>query len=149
MYSSLLCLWKQYRCPSRAALDNGIWACCPGAEFENISRFLKFKELSNKAFTKKGRKVVKSLQPSMFEYDIYIKKTRHLQRCNKGESDQSFWMMSYDFKTYKKEDYKPDSLMLRKKRRYKNKLIIILYIIVIFLFILLVSFLSHVLILIS
>ena len=67
----------------------------------------------------------------------------------KGESDQSFWMMSYDFKPYKKEDYKPDSLDLRKRRKYKNKLIIILYIIVVILFMLMNSFLSHILILIS
>ena len=67
----------------------------------------------------------------------------------KGESDQSFWMMSYDFKTYKKEDYKPDTLALRKRRKYKNKLIIILYFIVIILFILMNSFISQVLILIS
>ena len=67
----------------------------------------------------------------------------------KGETDQSFWMMSYDFKPYKKENYKPDSLDLRKRRKHKNKLIIILYLIVITLFILMNSFLSHILILIS
>ena len=66
-----------------------------------------------------------------------------------GESDQSFWMMSYDFKPYKKEDYKPDPIELRKRRKYKNKLIIILYILVIILFILMISFTSHILILIS
>ena len=66
----------------------------------------------------------------------------------KGENNQSFWMMSYDFKPYKKEDYKPDSLELRKRRKYKNRLIIILYIIVIILFILIISLLSHILILI-
>ena len=66
-----------------------------------------------------------------------------------GESDQSFWMMSYDFKPYKKEDYKPDTLELIKRRKYKNRLIIILYIIVITLFILMNNFLSHILILIS
>lgn len=67
----------------------------------------------------------------------------------KGENDHSFWMMSYDFKSYKKKDYEPDSLELRKRRKYKNKLIIILYFIIIILFILMNSFLSHILILIS
>jgi len=67
----------------------------------------------------------------------------------KGESKESFWMMSYDFKNYKKEDYKPDTPVFRKRRKYKNKLIIILYFIVIILFILMNSFLSQVLILIS
>jgi hypothetical protein len=78
------------------------------------------------------------------ELSSYIKK---FKTGYKGESDQSFWMMSYDFKPYKKEDYKPDSLELRKRRKYKNRLIIILYIIVIILFILMNSFLSHILIL--
>ena len=80
------------------------------------------------------------------ELSSYIKK---FKAGYKGESDQAFWMMSYDFKPYKKEDYKPDSLELRKKRKHKNKLIIILYIIVIILFILMNSFLSHILISIS
>ena len=77
------------------------------------------------------------------ELSSYIK---NFKAGYKGESDQSFWMMSYDFKPHKKEDYKPDSLVLRKRRKYKNKLIIILYIIVIILFILMNRFLSHVLI---
>ena len=80
------------------------------------------------------------------ELSSYIKK---FKVGYEGESDHSFWMMSYDFKPYKKEDYKPDSLALRNRRKYKNKLIIILYIIVIILFILMNSFLSHILILIS
>ena len=80
------------------------------------------------------------------ELSSYIKK---IKAGYKGESDQTFWMMSYDFKPYKKEDYKPDSLELRKKRKHKNKLIIILYIVIIILFILMNSFLSHILILIS
>ena len=35
----------------------------------------------------------------------------------KGESEESFWMMSYDFKNYKKEDYKPDTPVFRKRRK--------------------------------
>jgi hypothetical protein len=83
---------------------------------------------------------------------IYSELASHIKNFKagyEGESDQSFWMMSYDFKSYKKEDYTPDSLALRKKRNYKNRLIIILYIIVIIMFILMNSFLSHILILIS
>jgi hypothetical protein len=83
---------------------------------------------------------------------IYSELSSHIKSFKagyEGESDQSFWMMSYDFKSFKKEDYKPDSLLLRKKRKYKNRLIIILYIIVIILFMISNSFLSHVLILIS
>ena len=80
------------------------------------------------------------------ELSSYIKK---FKAGYKDESDQSFWMMSYDFKPYKKEDYKPDSSEIRERKKYKNQLIIILYIIVIILFILMNSFLSHILILIS
>ena len=43
------------------------------------------------------------------ELSSYIKK---FKAGYKGESDQSFWMMSYDFKPHKKEDYKPDTLEL-------------------------------------
>ena len=83
---------------------------------------------------------------------VYSELASHIKSFKigyEGESDQSFWMMSYDFKSKKKEDYRPDSLELRKKRKYKNKLIIILYIVIIVLFILMNSFLSHILILIS
>ena len=83
---------------------------------------------------------------------VYSELSSHIKNFKagyEGESDQSFWMMSYDFKSHKKEDYKPDSLALRKKINYKNRLIIILYIIVIIMFILMTSFLSHILILIS
>ena len=80
------------------------------------------------------------------ELSSYIK---NFKAGYKGESDQSFWMMSYDFKAHKKEDYKPDTLVLRIRRKHKNRLIIILYIIVIILFILMTNFLSQILILIS
>ena len=80
------------------------------------------------------------------ELSSYIKK---FKAGYKGESDQTFWMMSYDFKPYKKEDYTPDPPELRKKRRFKNRLIVILYFIVILLFLLSTSFLSQLLILIS
>jgi len=83
---------------------------------------------------------------------IYLELSSHIKKFKvgyKGESDQSFWMMSYDFKSYKKQDYIPDTLDLRKKKNYKNRLIIILYIIVIIMFILFNSFLSHILILIT
>ena len=83
---------------------------------------------------------------------VYSELSSHIKSFKagyEGESDQSFWMMSYDFKSNKKEDYTPDSLALRKKRNYKNRLIFFLYIIVIIMFMLLNSFLSHILILIS
>ena len=67
----------------------------------------------------------------------------------KSESDQSFWMMSYDFKADKKQDYNPDSLLFRNRKKFKNKLIFILYINVIILFLLMNSFVSQLLILIS
>ena len=44
------------------------------------------------------------------ELSSYIKK---IKAGYKGENDQTFWMMSYDFTPYKEEDYKPDLLELR------------------------------------
>ena len=59
---------------------------------------------------------------------IYSELASHIKNFKagyEGESDQSFWMMSYDFKSYKKEDYTPDSLALRKKRNYNGRKTII------------------------
>ena len=66
-----------------------------------------------------------------------------------GESDQSFWMFSYDFKSQKKDDYVPDTKNFIRRKRYKNRLIFILYINVFILFYLMNSFLSQLLILIT
>jgi len=66
-----------------------------------------------------------------------------------GESDQSFWMFSYDFKSQKKDDYVPDTKNFTRRKRYKNRLIFILYINVFILFYLTNSFLSQLLILIT
>ena len=52
----------------------------------------------------------------------YIKK---LKTDNEKENDINFWMFSYDFRSQKKEDYKPDSKLKLLKRRYKNKIILL------------------------
>ena len=73
----------------------------------------------------------------------YIKK---LRTDNEKENDINFWMFSYDFRSKKKEDYKPDSKLKLLKRRYKNKIIFALYINILFIFLFLNSFVSQILI---
>ncbi len=62
-----------------------------------------------------------------------------------NENSNNFWMFTYDFKSKKKEDFKPDSKELIKKKRYRNKLIFIWYLNLIILFLLLNNFTSHIL----
>ena len=66
-----------------------------------------------------------------------------------GESDESFWMFSYDFKSRKKQDFTPDAAQFVRRKKFKNRLVFTLYIIVFIQFLLLNSFLSQFLILIS
>ena len=66
-----------------------------------------------------------------------------------GESDESFWMFSYDFKSHKKQDFTPDAAQFVRRKKFKNRLVFILYIIVFILFVLMNSFISQFLILIS
>ena len=66
-----------------------------------------------------------------------------------GESDDSFWMFSYDFKSHKKQDYTPDSAQQIRRKKFKNRLIFALYLTVFIQFLLLNSLISHLLILIS
>mgnify|MGYP001383243088 FL=1 len=62
-----------------------------------------------------------------------------------NENSNNFWMFTYDFKSKKKEDFKPDSEELIKKKRYRNKLIFMWYLNLIILFLLLNNFTSHIL----
>ena len=48
---------------------------------------------------------------------------RYLKTGDPNESDDNYWMFSYDYKSTKKEDYKPDNKNIIKRKRYRNKLI--------------------------
>ena len=71
----------------------------------------------------------------------YIKKIR---TGDPNESDITYWMFSYDFKSPNK-DWVPENKDLLVKKRARNFLVFILYIIAFSIFLLLNSFTAHLL----
>ena len=71
----------------------------------------------------------------------YIKKIR---TGDPNESDITYWMFSYDFKSKNKE-WVPEDKKLLKRKRARNFLVFILYIIAFSIFLLLNSFTAHLL----
>jgi len=61
-----------------------------------------------------------------------------------NESDLTYWMFSYDFKT-KNKDWFPEEKNLLKRKRSRNTLVFILYINVFLIFLTLNSFVAHLL----
>ena len=71
----------------------------------------------------------------------------HIQAIRTGdtnESDLTYWMFSYDFKSQNKEWFPEDSLLLKRKRN-RNALIFTLYINVFLIFLTFNSFIAHLL----
>ena len=71
----------------------------------------------------------------------YIKSIR---TGDPNESDSTYWMFSYDFKSKNKE-WLPEDKDLLKKKRHRNALIFILYINVFLIFLIFTSFVAHLL----
>ena len=71
----------------------------------------------------------------------YIKKIR---TGDPNESDITYWMFSYDFKSKNKE-WVPEDKNLLKRKRKRNALIFILYINVFLIFLTFNSFIAHLL----
>ena len=71
----------------------------------------------------------------------YIKKIR---TGDPNESDITYWMFSYDFKSKSKE-WVPEDKQLLQKKRARNFLVFILYLIAFGIFLLLNSFTAHLL----
>ena len=71
----------------------------------------------------------------------YIKKIR---TGDPNESDITYWMFSYDFKSPNK-DWEPENRDLLAKKRTRNFLVFILYLNVFVIFLLLNSFTAHLL----
>ena len=71
----------------------------------------------------------------------YIKKIR---TGDPNESELTYWMFSYDFKSKNKEWIPEDKNLLRRKRN-RNALIFILYIIMFLIFLTFISFVAHLL----
>ena len=71
----------------------------------------------------------------------YIKRIR---TGDPNESDLTYWMFSYDFKSPSKE-WIPEDKKLRQRKRARNALVFVLYINVFCIFLLLNSFAAHLL----
>ncbi len=71
----------------------------------------------------------------------YIKKIR---TGDPNESDLTYWMFSYDFKSSNQE-WIPEDLNLRQRKRARNALVFILYLNAFCIFLLLNSFTAHLL----
>ena len=71
----------------------------------------------------------------------YIKKIR---TGDPNESDITYWMFSYDFKSTNK-DWVPEDKQLLQRKRARNFLVFILYVIAFSIFLLLNSFTAHLL----
>ena len=71
----------------------------------------------------------------------YLKKIR---TGDPNESNLTYWMFSYDFKTKNKEWF-PEEKNLLKRKRKRNTLIFILYINVFLIFLTFNSFMAHLL----
>ena len=61
-----------------------------------------------------------------------------------NESDLTYWMFSYDFKSSSK-DWVPEDAKLRKRKRTRNTLVFVLYLNAFCIFLLVNSFAAHLL----
>ena len=71
----------------------------------------------------------------------YIK---NIRTGDSNESDLTYWMFSYDFKSNNKEWFPEDDNFLKRKRK-RNALIFVLYICVFLIFLTFNSFIAHLL----
>ena len=62
-----------------------------------------------------------------------------------NESNLTYWMFSYDFKSLNKKDWVPEDKELLKRKRARNFLVFILYLNAFGIFLLLNSFTAHLL----
>ena len=80
-------------------------------------------------------------------YFICILLVSYIQKIRTGdinESDLTYWMFSYDFKSKNKEWAPEDKEFLERKRK-RNALIFLLYVIVFLIFLTFSSFVAHLL----
>ena len=72
----------------------------------------------------------------------YIKEIR---TGDPNETNETYWMFSYDFKSKVKKDFVPEEIKFLKKKRIRNNLIFVLYINTFLIFILFNGFIAHLL----
>ena len=86
--------------------------------------------------------MIGSILPLFCKYLVnYIKSIR---TGDPNESNLTYWMFSYDFKSPNK-NWEPEDEQLLHRKRTRNLLIFFLYLIVFFIFLLLNSFTAHLL----
>ena len=77
-------------------------------------------------------------------FKLLASNIKRIRTGDPNESDETYWMFSYDFKS-KNKDWSPEDKHLLKKKRNRNALIFILYINVFLIFLTLNSFVAHLL----
>ena len=77
-------------------------------------------------------------------YKFLVSYIKAIRTGDPNESELTYWMFSYDFKSKNKEWIPEDKNLLRRKRN-RNALIFILYIIIFLIFLTFNSFVAHLL----
>ena len=77
-------------------------------------------------------------------FKLLASNIKRIRTGDPNESDQTYWMFSYDFKSPNK-DWEPEDKELLKRKRTRNFLVLILYLIDFVIFLLLNSFTAHLL----
>ena len=75
---------------------------------------------------------------------LLVSYIRKIRTGDTNESDLTYWMFSYDFKSKNKE-WTPEDKDFLKRKRERNALIFLLYIIVFLIFLTFSSFVAHLL----
>ena len=79
-----------------------------------------------------------------FTFKVLALNIKKIRTGDPNESDQTYWMFSYDFKSANK-NWEPENKNLLKKKRARNFLVFILYLNAFCIFLLLNSFTAHLL----
>tara|TARA_B110000967_G_scaffold175783_1_gene188800 strand:- start:104 stop:418 length:315 start_codon:yes stop_codon:yes gene_type:complete len=77
-------------------------------------------------------------------YKFLVSYIKAIRTGDPNESELTYWMFSYDFRSKSKEWIPEDKNLLRRKRN-RNALIFILYIVVLLIFLTFNSFVAHLL----
>ena len=80
----------------------------------------------------------------IFTFKILASYIKKIRTGDPNESDMTYWMFSYDFKSKTKE-WIPEDKQLLQRKRARNFLVFILYLIAFGIFLLLNSFTAHLL----
>jgi hypothetical protein len=72
----------------------------------------------------------------------YIK---NIRTGDTNETNETYWMFSYDFKSKNIKDFVPEEIKFLKRKRKRNNLILVLYINTFLIFLVSNSFVAHLL----